>query len=114
MTLRSIFIVFCLFLISSCNNSDLDSQPLTENPVNAYSVSNSYNWTEINSASSSLEGTCAIVGGNIVYTKTNPDFNGYDQCNNDNDTGAPGGCSRSYYIDFGDPTPQLKAGTACQ
>lgn len=113
MILRSIFIVFFLLSISSCNNNDLESQASTENSVSAYSVANSYSWTEINSASSALEGTCTIVGGNIVYTKTNPDFNGYDQCNNDNDTSAPDDCSRSYYIDFGDPTPQLKAGTAC-
>ena len=112
MTLRSIFTVLCLFLISSCNNSDLDSKALTENSVNAYSVSNSYNWTEINPVSGSEQGTCAIVGGNIVYTKTNPDFNGSDYCSN-NDTGAPAGCGRSYYIDFGDPTPQLKALEVC-
>lgn len=107
MTLRSIFIVLCLFLISSCNNSDLDSQPLTENPVNAYSVSNSHKWTEINSTSDKGQGTCAIVGGNIVYTKTHPDYDGYDYCYNDNDTEIPSYCSRYYFIDFGDPTPQL-------
>jgi len=115
MKLSYISLGLLLMLIISCSDSNKASVKIeNEGALLTYSAINSHGWASIDPVSGDGKGECEIVGGNIIYTKTDANFSGYDYCTWAADPNPPPGCSAYYSIDFSQPLPELNDTTACQ
>ena len=77
-----------------------------------YSTENTLSWTSENVKKESYEGAgeCSLSGSDIVYTKTDKDFNGVDYCVNAEEVNLPDYCNpESYRIDFSEEVVELVA-----
>jgi hypothetical protein len=77
-----------------------------------YSTENTLSWTSGNVEKESFEGAgeCSLSGSDIVYTKTDKDFNGVDYCVKAGEETPPNYCEvESYQIDFSEEVVELVA-----